>query len=209
MSLILILWTAALIGFYDFAGKYLVAPGLLTLGLIRFFHAVIPAPRVPLLWHPLLLLDHTAILSAVAYCWEEKRPNLTRSHWWVVMGGLFAVNAIAIAGWWWRTSTHHTPLGLWIKPALAWPVIAGAVFLLLAWRIRRATPTSRVAGQKLMLYGLLWLIVYDVAFAVGYVGVSAGLILLVLLPLAYLSVQLMRWWSNLLLLSQRPEFRRA
>ena len=32
-----------------------VAPGLITLGLIRFFHACIPAPNVPLLWQPLQL----------------------------------------------------------------------------------------------------------------------------------------------------------
>jgi hypothetical protein len=37
-----------LIVFYDLAGKYLVALGLLSLGLIRFFHAVIPAPQLPL-----------------------------------------------------------------------------------------------------------------------------------------------------------------
>ena len=28
----------------------------------------------------------------------------------------------------------------------------------------------RVAGQTLMLYGLLWLIVYDACFVAGYVG---------------------------------------
>src|SRR6266699_629350 len=74
MSLVLVLWTVLLIAFYDFAGKYLVAVGLLTLGLIRFFHAIIPAPELPLLWHPLLLFTHVSILSAVAYWWEEKRP---------------------------------------------------------------------------------------------------------------------------------------
>ena len=33
---------------HDLAGKYLVAPGLLSLGLIRFFHATVPAPQLPL-----------------------------------------------------------------------------------------------------------------------------------------------------------------
>jgi 4-hydroxybenzoate polyprenyltransferase len=37
--LLFAVWTGALISFYDLAGKYLVAPGLLALGLIRFFHA--------------------------------------------------------------------------------------------------------------------------------------------------------------------------
>src|SRR3954466_6113474 len=91
MPLILVIWTGVLIVFYDFAGKYLVALGLLTLGLIRFFHAVITAPTLPLLWHPLLLFNHVTILSLVAYRWEEKRPPLTRVHWWVVLGGVAAI----------------------------------------------------------------------------------------------------------------------
>jgi hypothetical protein len=32
---------------------------------------------------------------------------------------------------------------------------------------------------------------------------------LLLFPAAYFSVQLMRWWSKLLALSQRPTFKRA
>jgi hypothetical protein len=60
-----------------------------------------------------------------------------------------------------------------------------------------------------MLYGLLWLIVYDVTFAEGYVGVVPGLLLLCLLPMAYLSVKMMRAWSRVLSLSQKPEFQRA
>ena len=34
-----------MIVFYDFAAKYLVTLGLLSLGLIRFFHATIAAPN--------------------------------------------------------------------------------------------------------------------------------------------------------------------
>src|SRR5690606_2553345 len=44
-SVLLILWTAGMVAFYDLAGKYLVAVGLLTLGFIRFFHALVPAPQ--------------------------------------------------------------------------------------------------------------------------------------------------------------------
>jgi hypothetical protein len=60
-----------------------------------------------------------------------------------------------------------------------------------------------------MLCGLLWLIVYDASFVAGYVSWGAGACLLVLLPIAWWSVQLMRWWSKLLSLSHRPAFQRA
>src|SRR5687768_14262229 len=96
MSLVLIAGTAAFIVFYDLAAKYLVALGLLSLGLIRFFHAAIPAPNLPLLWHPLLLLNHVTILSLIAYRWEEKRPPLTPIHWAAVPGGLVVIDALLV-----------------------------------------------------------------------------------------------------------------
>ena len=58
-----------------------------------------------------------------------------------------------------------------------------------------------------MLYGLLWLIVYDACFVQAYaIKPWAGAMLLLLLPIAYFSVQFMRWWSNLLMISQRPQY---
>jgi 4-hydroxybenzoate polyprenyltransferase len=212
MSLLLVVWTAILIVFYDFAGKYLVAPGLLTLGLIRFFHAVIPAPHLPLLWHPLLLLNHVTILSLLAYRWEEKRPPLTAIHWWAVLGGLAFVDVASVALVWWQRS-HRLGMSLaeslWLDRGLALPLTAVCLFSALAILIRRHSASSREAGQTLMFYGLLWLIIYDAAFAAGYVGPAYGVALLLLLPVAYLSVQLMRWWSRMIALSSRPAFKRA
>ena len=212
MSLLLVGWTGILIAFYDLAGKYLVAPGLLVLGLIRFFHAIIPAPELPLLWHPLLLLNHVTILSVVAYVWEEKRPALTKAHWWGVLGGLAAVDVLSLAlVYYRRTTLAENPWtdGLRLEPALLIPLACVLAFVAIGWSIRKNTPNSREAGQKLMLYGLLWLIVYDVAFVAGFVGWIQALALLILLPLAYASVQLMRWWGRLIALSQRPDFKRA
>ncbi len=207
-SFLLLIWTATLIVFYDTAGKYLVAPGLISLGLIRFFHSVIPAPTLPLLWHPLLLLNHVTILSAVAYRWEHKRPPMTKVHWWAVLGGLAVVDAMCIGLVYWRRQT------LGITPGLLVPLAAVIAFILFAWGIRRRYAadirgSERRAGQMVMLYGLLWLIIYDASFVIGYVGWMPALLLLCLLPMAYLSVKAMRGWSRVVSLSQTPEFQRA
>jgi 4-hydroxybenzoate polyprenyltransferase len=212
MSLLLVAWTGLLIAFYDLAGKYLVGPGLLTLGLIRFFHAVIPAPDLPLLWHPLLLLNHVTILSLIAYHWEEKRPPLTRAHWWGVGSGLATVNVLAIAAVWYRRSYligAPWPDTFRADPMLLIPIGCVLGFVALALYVRRTIANAREAGQTLMLYGLLWLIVYDVAFVAAFVGLVPALAILILLPLAYASVQLMRWWGRFVTLSQRPGFKRA
>jgi hypothetical protein len=211
-SLILIVLTGALIAFYDLAGKYLVALGLLTLGLIRFFHALVFSPDVPLLWHPLWLLNHVVVLSTVAYHWEDKRPPLTRGHWAWVLGGLLFANVMLVSMVASRRSQSPGDAfaALRVQPGLIVPAAATACFVLLAWRVRRRSPTPREAGQATMLYGLLWLIVYDAAFVAGYVrDWAATVAILLLLPVAYLSVRLMRWWSQLMALSQRPSFKRA
>ena len=96
-----------------------------------------------------------------------------------------------------------------VTPALVAPAVAVLMFVLLAWVIKVRSANPREAGQRLMLYGLLWLIVYDFTFAAGYVGLIPALLLLVFLPLAYLSVQIMRWWGGVMALSQRPQFKRA
>ena len=214
LSFVILCGTGLLITFYDAAGKYLVALGLITLGLIRFFHAIIPTPQVPLLWHPLLLMNHTTVLSLVAYRWEQKRPPLTKVHWWGVLGGLVALDVLLIGLelgdliWQGLDSPDAIRRELGISPALAVPVLAALAFVLIAWRLRRRHD-RRIAGQMVMLYGLLWLIVYDVSFAAGYVDLLSALLLLLLLPMAYGAVQIMRWWGRMVSLSQKPDFRRA
>ena len=211
ISVVLVIWTAMLIVFYDLAGKYLVALGLLSLGLIRFFQAVVPAPQLPLLWHPLLLLNHVTLLSLVAYRWEEKRPALTPLHWALVPGGLAVVDALLITLLAWRRMPVRGSFAdaLSVQPGLALPGAARVVFIVLAWMFWARSATPREAGQRLMLYGLLWLIIYDAAFAAVYAGWQVAVLLLALLPMAYLSVQVMRWWGGLIALSQRPAFKRA
>jgi len=83
------------------------------------------------------------------------------------------------------------------------------VFIALAIYIRQSSASLREAGQRLMLYGLLWLIIYDATFAAGYAGWEPALMLLALLPMAYVSVQVMRWWGGVIALSHRPAFKRA
>jgi UbiA prenyltransferase family protein len=206
MSLILFCFTLTMIVFYDLAGKYLVAPGLLTLGLIRLFNAALPAPRMPVPWQPMLLLNHIALVSTVAYQWEQKRPPLTKRHWWAVLGGLAAMDGLLIFAVAWR---RHTASALAITPGLIWPGAAAAAFVGAAVYIRKRNRNARQAGGTLMLTGLLWLIVYDAAFVAGYIGLAPAALILGLLPVAYLSVQLMRWWSGILALSQRPAYKRV
>jgi hypothetical protein len=98
---------------------------------------------------------------------------------------------------------------LWFRPGILLPIATAIAFVIIGIWVRRRFEVRREAGQNLMLYGLLWLIVYDTAFVAGYIGWGPALVVLGLLPVAYLSVQLMRWWGKVIAASQRPEFKRA
>lgn len=213
ITLLLVLGVTGLICFYDFAGKYLLSLGLLTLGLIRFFHASIADPTLSQPWHPLLLLNHVTIISTVAYAWEQKRPLLTRRHVIVVGLGLAAINALLIALLAYRREDRP---GGWmedlsITQGLTLPGLAVVLFVLVAFAIRRghSQRDSRSSGRLLMLVGLLWLIVYDAAFVAGHVNLTTAGLLLLLLPVSWASVKLIRAWSAIVALSDKPKYLRA
>jgi 4-hydroxybenzoate polyprenyltransferase len=212
MTLLLVLGVTGLICFYDFAGKYLLSLGLLTLGLIRFFHASIADPTLSQPWHPLLLLNHVTIVSSIAYAWEQKRPLLTRRHVVVVGLGLLSIDALLIGLLAYRRGPRA---GDWmenlsISSGLILPVLAVVLFAIVAVFIRgaRGRRDSR-GGRFFMLVGLLWLIVYDAAFVAGQVSLAAAGVLLVLLPVSWASVKLIRGWSAVVALSDKPQYLRA
>jgi 4-hydroxybenzoate polyprenyltransferase len=239
-SFVLAVLTLGLINFYNFAGKYLVSAGLLTLGAVRLVHATIAAPELPVVWHPLWLFTHVIVVSAVAYVWEEKRPRVTPLHAVGVSLGVVGVNVAVVA---WSLAMKlpaeagigKIPAAMSLTPWLAVPFVSTFAFAVVAWRIGRsvggaARPQERLsadgeaelealplplrtrrkqAGRQLVLAGLLWLIVHDAAFVFAYVGAVQAGVVLMLLPLAYAGVRLMRWWGELMALKERPRFRMA
>ena len=212
LSFPLLLLTGLLITFYDVGGKYFLTTGLLSLGAIRFLNAAVAAPWLPIVWHPLLLLNHVAILSRIAYSWEEKRPPLQPKQSWGFVAALASIDLLAVTFIAWRRgggTPAELPNSLNVHQGLLIPLAAVLLFVGIGGFVRWRYPVARDAGQKLMLFGLLWLIAYDAAFVVGYASWQAGVVLLMLLPVAWWSVQFMRWWNKVLSLSHRPAFQRA
>ncbi len=204
--------TVLLIIFYDAAGKYLVPLGLISLGLIRLLHAILAEPTVPLPWHPLLILNHVTILSAVAYAWEQKRPALSKKHIVLIASGLTLINGVVLGLLLFHRAKQmpeHWTTDLHISNALVWPVIAAIIFFMVGGMIHRQQPDPRRAGKTLMLVGLLWLIVYDAAFVVGHVNWLPALLLLSLALVAWLGVRAMRFWARVAELSEKPGYIRA
>lgn len=161
--------------FYDAAGKYLPAAGILSLGLVRAGQMFVVNPDLAFCWPVWLVLAHIVGVNAAAYVLGHKRPRLTGSHlWWLVGGWVFAALVLVV----WMTSRQglipHKPW-LWVGPLAATGVFA----LLATWRLRRLK-RGRDAGRALSRLGWQWLMVYDVVWLGGaelwwQAGVVAGL----------------------------------
>lgn len=185
MSLFFLFWTIALILFYNFIGKFLGASGVLSLGLVRFFHAAVAQPHLAVIWHPLLLLNHVTILSAVCYVLEGKRPRLSSLHRWTIGSGLVLLDLFFVSGTLvvtlLRRHNHEVAWLMGLTRGVLWPLLAAVVFALVTLLLLRrlpvvaeAVPGREVvsrrhrAGRRLMFFGLLWLVVYDAAFILGF-----------------------------------------
>ena len=207
-SLLLVGLVAVLIATYDAAGKYLVWVGLLLLGLVRFFHAAVPAPQLPVVWHPLFLLNHVAIVSAVAYRWEAKRPPLSTAQAACMGAGLVLMNFGLVIALFIRRGQGFAE-SLHVTPGLILPTLAAVAFAFVGRMIKKRANDRRAAGKGLILYGLLWLIVYDALFVGGYVNWLWGGLLLAFWPLSYAAVRAMRVWASVTDLARRPQYVRA
>lgn len=185
MSIFFLTWTILLIFFYNLAGKFVGAVGILTLGMARFFHAAVAQPHLPVLWQPLLLMDHVTLLTLVCYALEGKHPRLTKGHWWTVLGGLFLLNVMLAGGvvlaMFLRSNSGAGMVdSLGLHRGLLWPIGAMVIFVALAAAVllslreqegldnRELLERRRKTGRQLMFSGLLWLVIYDLGFVIGF-----------------------------------------
>ena len=158
--------------------------GFLTLGLIRFFHAAMPQPSLEVIWHPLLIMDHVVILSAMCYWLEGQAPpaqqgpsvghRLGPAGAESAASGRYHGRPLVAAG------LGFAPQALGISRALVFPGIAIVIFIAFAGAMllsvnsisdksrRERADFQRRTGRRLMLFGLLWLVLYDIAFSYGY-----------------------------------------
>lgn len=195
-SIMLGLVIAGGILFYDAAGKFLPAVGILVLGLIRATNMLVPNPAMSFAWPVWLTMTHTIACWAIAWHIEGKRPKLRAGDWWVICGG-WAVATLVMLQW---MSWHEAPL-LGQRPlGWVWPAAAVVVFASLgAWKLRHLDTTRwrRADGAAFLRLALLWTIVYDACWLLAAGLYWQAAVIAALLTLAYGSMRLMRLVAHL------------
>lgn len=151
---------ATLILFYNTAGKFIPAVGIVTVGLIHAGHMFIANHELDFTLPVWLILSHSMGIALVVYQLEDKRPVLTRrsllgvSAGWVFWSGVVLIIGIEDNGIW------PASLSLW---SLGLPVLCVLGFIGMArYKARRVSQKS--AAEKLKRYGAMWQGLYDAAW---------------------------------------------
>ncbi len=167
VSVVLALVTAGAMVFYNLAGRFVPAVGLVTLGLVIALMMVIPNPRLAFAWPILLTLTHVIAVGTVRYWLAGKRPRLTPINGWGICVGwafwiLVVLALIKVRG---GGAMRHELGLIWIGPA-----VATGGFCLLTWlmlgpsamapRARRATAVrfTKLATAWLIVFNASWLL---------------------------------------------------
>jgi hypothetical protein len=171
MSVILALVATGAIVFYNLAGRFIPAVGIITLGLIIGVAALIPNPRLAFAWPILLMMTHVIAAATVRHVLAGKRPRLKPiDGWGISIGWVFWVLVVLVLiGMRGRDVSHEGVGQVWIGPALAAAVFAFITWLLLGPsalkpRARRGT------AKRFAHFTTAWLIVFNASWLI-----SAGL----------------------------------
>jgi hypothetical protein len=183
VSVVLALVTAGAIVFYNVAGRFVPAVGIVTLGLVVGLSVVIPNPRLAFAW-PILLIMTQIIASATLRYWlAGKRPRLTPINGWgICVGWVFWILVVLVLIGVRADGVTHEGLGaVWVGPAIATAGYGLVTWLMLgpsslAPRARRGT------AARFTKLAAVWLILFNASWLVSAGLWWQGLILLILIP---------------------------
>lgn len=165
-GLMLAVFTAAAILFYNAAAKHVPAVGLLLAGLIHASQMMIVNVQLAFTLPVWLVFTHSMVIASLVYRYEQKRPLIIGRTliavwigwlaWSIVILGLGASKGAA-AGFLPESMGMDT---------IVFPILAVIGFVILAWRKTMGTESS-AAAEKLKRYGSMWQSIYAAAWLAG------------------------------------------
>ena len=171
---------ATCILFYNAAGKFIPAIGLITVGLIHAVHMRIPNYQLEFMLPVWLVMSHAMVVAALVHHLEDKRPRLGPRAIVATIVGWLVWSAILFA------AAGRLPQGMWPDDASWWgillPIGTVVAFGFVAWW-KVSGVTGAAAAEKLKRYGAMWQALYGAAWLAA-VGLPTQAIWLGLFALA-------------------------
>lgn len=163
LSLWIMLLVAAAILFYDAAGRYIPAVGVVTIGLIHAAHMLIPNPALAFILPVWLVMTHAMGVAAAVHILDDKRPRLGRRALAAMATGWLFWSALIVAISALRGGLWPAEAPLW---GMAWPAVTVAGFVTVClWKAGGVRAT--VGAEKIRRYGAMWQALYGAAWFAG------------------------------------------
>ncbi len=188
LSMLMALIAAGAIVFYNVAGRFVPAVGIVTLGLIVGVTTLIPNPKLAFAWPILLMMSHTMAIATLRHWLAVKRPALSANNGWgIIVGWVFwslvVLMMIRARG---EGIEYEGIQLIWIGPA-----VAALLFGLILWLILGPSTlhprARRATARRFTRLATLWLIVFNAGWLLSAGLWWQGLILLALLPVSLIS----------------------
>jgi len=163
-SVCITLLAAAGLLFYNAAGKFIPAVGILTIGLIHAAHMLIPNYQLTFTLPVWFVMTHAMAIATAVHVLEDKRPRFRRRSVLVMVLG-WCIWSVLILG------VGTLPDGsMWPEGAswsgIIYPLLAVIAFLAMAWWKVSVVP-GKVAAEKLKRYGAMWQSLYGAMWLLG------------------------------------------
>jgi len=152
---------AAVILFFNAAGKHFPGIGLLMVGFVHAGHMLIPDQTPALTLPAWLAMMHAIVVRGIVYRLEDKRPAITAQSTLALLLGVAVASGMLMAQA--RVAGDDGWPGPITAAQAAWPIGAVALFVIVARLKTRGIPPA-AAAEKLLRYGSLWQVVYGVAW---------------------------------------------
>ena len=165
---------------------------------MRAVNMFLPNPTMGFVWPIALAMTHVIGCLAITYWLEGKRPRMELRDW-ALLFGAWIFWALALLSWmnYRGTLSLHHEQGFWFAP-----ILAVLVFMIVAYRqvslVQASIGSRRAYGGNFLRLAMLWLMIYDTAWALAAELYWQSLIHLGLLAISLGVSRLMTEWGEAL-----------
>lgn len=193
LSVLLTLLVAGAVLFFNAAGKFIPAIGLIILGLIYAGQMVIPNIGIMFVIPVWLVMTHALLVAAAVHILGRKTPGISpRAALFAVLGWVFWTIVMFTVGYL-RNRDHGGLWPDWVPlHAAIWPLLLAGVFTVLVWRRTHLLGRGPRVAEKIARYGALWLSLYSAAWMFAMGQTIYGLLLMGLAALGLLGMTVVR-----------------
>ena len=193
VAVLLTLIVAGAALFFNAAGKYVPAIGLVVLGLMYAGQMVTPNLHLLFVLPVWLVMTHALAVAGIAHVFGRKAPGISaRAFAFAFSGWAFWSSVMFVVGWW----RNFGQGGLWPRFVNPWawapPVILAALFAVLVWRRVAVLGRGPRVAEKIHRYGALWLSFYACSWMFSQHYQNQAIILGVLTLVGFLGMTVLR-----------------